>query len=142
VKLKQLRHQFIDEAPDQLDAGILYVSMPYRTTLNLCCCGCGNQVTLPLRPTARRLSYDGDTITMLPSVGNLELLLPVQRLDPQQNRVDRKLDQRRDHRWPPSNSPRARGGSNQRRAPHRRAAWGSAGVGAPCDPRAVAERLQ
>jgi hypothetical protein len=64
------RHQFIDEAPDQLEAGILYVSMPYRTTLHLCCCGCGNQVALPLRPTAWKLTYDGDTITMSPSVGN------------------------------------------------------------------------
>lgn len=65
-----LRHQFIDEAPGQLEAGILYVSMLYRTTLHLCCCGCGNQVTLPLRRTAWKLTYDGDAITMSPSVGN------------------------------------------------------------------------
>jgi hypothetical protein len=70
VRLTQLRHQFTDEAPDQLEAGILYVSMPYRTTLHLCCCGCDNQVALPLRPTAWKLTYDGDTITMSPSVGN------------------------------------------------------------------------
>lgn len=70
MRLTQLRHQFIDEAPDQLEAGILYVSMPYRTTLHLCCCGCDNQVTLPLRPSAWKLTYDGDTITVSPSVGN------------------------------------------------------------------------
>lgn len=70
MRLMQLRHQFIDEAPDHMEAGILYVSMPYRTSLHLCCCGCGNQVALPLRPTAWKLTYDGDTITMSPSVGN------------------------------------------------------------------------
>ncbi len=70
MRVAHLRHQFSDEAPAQLEAGILYVSMPYRTTLHLCCCGCGNQVVLPLRPTAWKLTYDGDTITMSPSVGN------------------------------------------------------------------------
>lgn len=70
MRMTRLRHQLIDEAPDQLEAGILYVSMPYRTTLHLCCCGCGNQVALPLRPTAWKLTYDGDSITMSPSVGN------------------------------------------------------------------------
>lgn len=70
MRLMQLRHQFIDEAPGQMETGVLYVSMPYRTSLHLCCCGCGNQVALPLRPTAWKLTYDGDTITMSPSVGN------------------------------------------------------------------------
>lgn len=70
MSFTHLQHEFIDEAPDQLAAGTLYVSMPYRTTLHLCCCGCSNQVVLPLRPTAWELTYNGDTITMSPSVGN------------------------------------------------------------------------
>jgi len=70
MTVTQLRHEFIEEAPDQLEEGVLYVSMAYATTLHLCCCGCGNEVVLPLRPTAWRLSYDGKTISLSPSVGN------------------------------------------------------------------------
>ena len=70
MTVTQLRHEFIEEAPDQLEEGVLYVSMEYATTLHLCCCGCGNEVVLPLRPTAWRLRYDGKTISLSPSVGN------------------------------------------------------------------------
>lgn len=70
MRLSQLHHRFVDEAPERLEAGILYVSVKYRTTLHLCCCGCDNQVTLPLRPSAWSLTYDGSTITLSPSVGN------------------------------------------------------------------------
>lgn len=66
----QLSHEFVEEAPDQLEDGVLYVSMEYATTLHLCCCGCGHEVVLPLRPTAWRLAYDGKTISLSPSVGN------------------------------------------------------------------------
>lgn len=70
MRVAGLRHEFIEEAPDELDDGVLYISMEYRTTLHLCCCGCGNQVVLPLRPTAWRLTYDGETVSLAPSVGN------------------------------------------------------------------------
>lgn len=70
MRATHLRHQFVEEAPDQLAEGVLYVSMEYATTLHQCCCGCGNQVVLPLRPTGWRLTYDGETISLSPSVGN------------------------------------------------------------------------
>jgi hypothetical protein len=70
MTVTHLRHEFIEEAPDELKEGVLYVSMEYATTLHLCCCGCGNEVVLPLRPTAWRLTYDGKAISLSPSVGN------------------------------------------------------------------------
>lgn len=65
-----IRHEFIEEAPEALEEGVLYISIAYRTSLHLCCCGCGNQVVLPLRPTAWRLAYDGETVSIWPSIGN------------------------------------------------------------------------
>ena len=70
MRITELRHEFVDGAPGQLEAGVLYVSLSYRTTLHLCCCGCGHEVVLPLRPSAWKLTFDGETITMSPSVGN------------------------------------------------------------------------
>lgn len=66
----RIRHQFTDRFPPELEPGVLYVSMEFRTTTHLCPCDCGNVVTLPLRPTAWRIAYDGETIAMSPSVGN------------------------------------------------------------------------
>lgn len=66
----RIRHQFTDRFPLELEPGVLYVSMEFRTTTHLCPCNCGNVVILPLRPTAWRIAYDGDTISLYPSVGN------------------------------------------------------------------------
>lgn len=63
-------HEFVDTIPDDLDTGVLYVSMEFRTTMHLCACGCGGHVVLPLRPTAWAMSYNGESISMSPSVGN------------------------------------------------------------------------
>jgi hypothetical protein len=34
------------------------------------CCGCGNEVVTPLSPTDWRLLYDGEGISLEPSIGN------------------------------------------------------------------------
>lgn len=66
----RLSHRFVVSVPDNLEAEVLYVSLEYDTTNLLCACGCGNQVVLPLHPTAWRLTYDGESVSMSPSVGN------------------------------------------------------------------------
>lgn len=65
-----LTHRFVTSFPDELEPGVLYVSVEYDTTIHLCACGCGNQVVLPLHPTAWRLTYDGEAVSIAPSVGN------------------------------------------------------------------------
>jgi Family of unknown function (DUF6527) len=73
VKQCQLRPQFVEFIPETLEEGILYVSMEYRTTAHLCCCGCGSAVYLPLSPTQWRLTFDGESIWIEPSVGSWTL---------------------------------------------------------------------
>jgi hypothetical protein len=70
VTIDHLTHRFVKSVPEQLESGVLYVSIEYDTTIHLCACGCGNQVVLPLHPTAWRLTYNGETVSMAPSVGN------------------------------------------------------------------------
>lgn len=66
----RLAHRIIATFPEVLEPNVLYISLDYGTTLHLCACGCSNQVLLPLHPTAWRLTYDGETVSMSPSVGN------------------------------------------------------------------------
>ena len=66
----QLRHEFVDSAPAPLESEVLYISIKYATTMHLCCCGCGHEVVLPLTPTGWRFTYDGETVSLSPSVGN------------------------------------------------------------------------
>ena len=65
-----LSHEFVEFMPTELHDGVLYVSMPYATVIHKCCCGCGNKVVTPLSPTDWRLTYDGETVSLYPSVGN------------------------------------------------------------------------
>ncbi|WP_199746050.1 DUF6527 family protein [Corallococcus sp. AB030] len=56
--------------PEQLEPELLYVSLEYGTVAHLCCCGCGEEVVTPLTPTDWRITYDGQTISLWPSIGN------------------------------------------------------------------------
>lgn len=70
--LSLIEPQFVDLMPKELEFGKLYVSMTYATTQHLCACGCGKKVVLPLSPADWNLTYDGDTVSISPSVGNWE----------------------------------------------------------------------
>lgn len=71
--MTRLEHQFVDSAPPILEPGVMYVSIRHRTVLHLCACGCGHEVVTPLAPHRWKLTYDGETITIRPSVGNSAL---------------------------------------------------------------------
>lgn len=65
-----LEHRFVRNAPRDLEPGVLYVSMEYATAVHSCCCGCKERVVTPFTPTDWRMTFDGDSITLNPSVGN------------------------------------------------------------------------
>ncbi len=73
MRYQALEHRFIDHFPDKLEGGILYVSIGYGSVAHSCCCGCGEEVVTPLSPTDWRITYNGDSITLSPSVGNWTL---------------------------------------------------------------------
>jgi len=69
-KRETIRHEFVEFIPEELEDGVLYISIPYATTTHLCACGCGSKVVLPLHPTHWKLTFDGETVSLSPSVGN------------------------------------------------------------------------
>lgn len=70
MRVSTLQPEFVTSAPDQLEDGVLYISIPFKTSMHLCACGCGNKVVMPIRPGAWTMTYDGESISMNPSVGN------------------------------------------------------------------------
>lgn len=71
--MPQIRHEFVDQIPTDIKVGILYVSIQYSTAVHKCCCGCGNEVVTPLSPTDWKLIFDGETVSLTPSIGNWSL---------------------------------------------------------------------
>jgi hypothetical protein len=58
--------------PGQLDEGVLYISMRFRTALHKCVCGCGYEVVTPFSPTDWQLTFDGESVSLSPSIGSWE----------------------------------------------------------------------
>lgn len=65
-----LQHKFVDLLTEDIEDGIIYISMRYNTAIHKCACGCGNEVVTPISPNDWKLFYDGKSITLTPSIGN------------------------------------------------------------------------
>ena len=66
----KLLHEFVEYIPEDINEGILYISLPFGTVVHKCACGCGEEVVTPLGPTEWSFTYNGETISLSPSVGN------------------------------------------------------------------------
>jgi hypothetical protein len=70
MKTKTLQHRFVENIPDETEEGILYISLPYCIAIHKCVCGCGNEVSTPISPAGWELTFDGETVSLYPSIGN------------------------------------------------------------------------
>jgi hypothetical protein len=66
----QYKIQFTEFIPDEISEGVIYISMEYATAVHKCACGCGEEVVTPFTPTDWKLTYDGESISLSPSIGN------------------------------------------------------------------------
>lgn len=68
-----LIHKFVEYIPDEVQEGILYISIPFRTAIHKCACGCGNEVVTPISRKGWKLSFDGESVSLSPSIGSWNL---------------------------------------------------------------------
>lgn len=68
--MKKIKCEFVDSIPEKILPGILYVSIRFSTAIHLCACGCGHEVVTPISPRGWKILYDGETISLSPSIGN------------------------------------------------------------------------
>jgi hypothetical protein len=70
MRRTEIKCQTVDFIPEQLQEGVLYISLRYATAAHKCCCGCGQEVITPLTPTDWSISFDGKVASLTPSIGN------------------------------------------------------------------------
>lgn len=68
--MKTLTHKFVEFIPENIEYGIIYISLQYKSVVHSCVCGCGNRVITPLSPADWKLTFDGISISLYPSIGN------------------------------------------------------------------------
>lgn len=73
IRCHRLEPRFVRNFPDVLERGVLYVSMEFGTATHSCCCGCGEEVVTPFTPTGWKMTFDGETVSVWPSVGSWSL---------------------------------------------------------------------
>jgi len=70
MKIESIKPEFVEFIPEVIEPGILYISIPYATASHKCACGCGELVVTPIKPLDWELTWDGESVTMYPSIGN------------------------------------------------------------------------
>lgn len=70
MRASRVAYRFVEDVPRQIQGGILYISTTYATAMHRCACGCGAEVVTPLSPTDWSLIFDGESISLTPSIGN------------------------------------------------------------------------
>lgn len=65
-----MKHRFVEYIPQEIEEGVLYISLEFDTAKHKCPCGCGEDVFTTLSPARWKLTYDGETVSLDPSIGN------------------------------------------------------------------------
>jgi len=73
TRVTDVAFAFVDSAPEELEPGKIYVSTKYRAIVHLCLCGCNEKVLLKLDPEDWSFTFDGRTISIHDSIGNVGL---------------------------------------------------------------------
>ena len=73
MKQTSIEPVFVEIIPDRLEDGVLYICNRYKTAIHKCCCGCGEEVVTPLSPADWSVQKSGNTVSLIPSIGNWSL---------------------------------------------------------------------
>ncbi|MDR0683008.1 MAG: hypothetical protein LBG15_14340 [Dysgonamonadaceae bacterium] len=68
--MKNFSHKFVELIPEHLKDDILYISIEHCIAIHKCICGCGKEVVTPISPHGWKLIFDGETVSLSPSIGN------------------------------------------------------------------------
>lgn len=69
--IDQILPEFVEEIPAEINDGYLYLCLQYNAVIHKCACGCGEIISTPLdKKHGWVMQYDGETVTLSPSVGN------------------------------------------------------------------------
>lgn len=69
-RLKNIKHEFVEFIPKEIGDETIYISIQFATATHKCCCGCSSEVVTPFTPTDWQFSFDGESVSIYPSIGN------------------------------------------------------------------------
>ena len=72
-KQRTIRPEFVEFIPDEVKEGVLYISIRFGTATHRCPSGCGEIVVTPIKPTDWTLIWNGESVSLYPSIGNWSL---------------------------------------------------------------------
>lgn len=64
--------ELVHRVPEVPQSGILYACFDCNVIVHLCACGCGEKVVLPIDPDCWKVEYDGESLSLHPSIGNFQ----------------------------------------------------------------------
>ena len=72
MRVERLEHRFVEVMPrsEELEQGVLYIAIGFGLAVHLCACGCGEKTVTPFSPAEWSITYDGESVSLQPSVGN------------------------------------------------------------------------
>ena len=74
MKINKFKVEFVDKVPLNLNNGILYVCLSCNVIVHKCACGCGEKTVTPIdKKYGWIMKYDGQSITLRPSIGNFNI---------------------------------------------------------------------
>ena len=77
-RLQSIVPVFVDEVPEELEHGKVYISRIYEVAVHLCACGCGQKTVMPLnqKPLGDYIGWllaeENGVVSFTPSVGNFQ----------------------------------------------------------------------
>jgi uncharacterized protein DUF6527 len=69
----RIEYEFLDFIPRELKERTLYISIEFTTATHMCFCGCGGEVVTPISPVGWQLTFDGESVSLSPSIGSWSL---------------------------------------------------------------------
>lgn len=74
MKIRKYRIEFVDSIPKKIEQGKLYICINCNVIVHKCACGCGEKTVTPLhKNNGWIMKYDGQSITLRPSIGNFNI---------------------------------------------------------------------
>lgn len=72
MRVERFKHRFIDIVPpyDRMEENVIYISLSCNVAVHKCACGCGKEVVTTIAPHRWKLTYDGKSVSLSPSIGN------------------------------------------------------------------------
>lgn len=65
-----MKHKFVEFMPKDIEDKVLYISIEFDVAKHKCPCGCGDIIVTSFSPARWRLIYDGESVSLEPSIGN------------------------------------------------------------------------